>query len=187
MSGKLFITIEGVDGSGKSTIVSMLSDKLGATAIESPMGLYRKYRWIVEDRHPTIRFIYYLLANIFNSFKIKKLLKKDHIVCGRFIHSTKAHHMIYGCTLARIIPISFLFLLSKKPSATYYLSVDTPEREKRISNRNNNKKDLDSQSLEKVHTAFKGMPGMIEIDTTSISQEDVANIILKDISSRFGR
>ncbi len=67
MSPNLFLVIEGIDGVGKSTIVELLADKLGAHSLETPCGVMRKYRKLVESSHPTVRFLYYVIANYFGS------------------------------------------------------------------------------------------------------------------------
>ena len=180
---KLFVVIEGVDGAGKSSVLNLVVKKINATSIETPSGLMRKYRHLVENAHPTIRFLYYVLANHIQSFSIRKLLRENSVICSRFAHSTKAHHAIYGCFIARHAPL--WILANQKPDLIFYLMVQREEREKRIYNRkNNNAKDLDSAALEKVDKTFRALPGMIHIDTTYLSADEVSDKIIRHINAR---
>jgi thymidylate kinase len=159
---------------------------LAAEAIEMPLGIWRKYRHIVENMHPSIRFIWYLLANHFGAFEVRRMLKKNNVLSARYIHSTKAHHIVYGCPIARLIPLRFITTL--QPDLVYYLTVSQTERERRISNRKNNTvKDKDSKALFEVDRVFRTLHGLIEIDTTHLNEEDVAEIIFQDIKKRTSR
>ena len=184
MCNNYLFVIEGVDGVGKSTVLHLLAKKLDAIAIEMPDGVWRKYRHIVEDANPTIRFLYYVLANQFASFSIRKFLRKKHVICGRFIHSTKAHHIIYGCHISRFFPL--WLIANKQPDFVYYLTASKQEREMRISERKkNNIKDLDSKTLEKIDKVFRSLPCMIKIDTTHLNAEEVSNVIFLDIKRKI--
>lgn len=175
-----------MDGSGKSTIAKKVSEKLKGTIIKTPTGIWSKYRHLVENAHPSIRFLYYTIANHAACLHIRQQLKKTHVVCDRFWHSTKAHHIVYGCRIAYFAPLWMLG--NKRPDLVYYLSVSSLERERRILNRPGNKeKDIDSRSLKKAHRIFRKLPGIIEIDTTLLNEEEVVNIIIEDINNRFGR
>lgn len=185
MCNNKFFVIEGIDGTGKSTVLPLLAEKLGAVAIEMPNGIWRKYRHVVENAHPTIRFFYYVLSNQFASLSIRKMLRKSHVVCARFAYSTKAHHIIYGCRISKFFPL--WLVANKQPTLVYYLTVSQQERERRLFNRKkNNAKDLDSEALEKVNKAFQSLPGMINVDTTNLNAEEVSNTIFLDITSRLG-
>lgn len=184
MFNKFFVVIEGVDGSGKSSVTNFLAEKIGATVTKTPTGLWRKYRNLVENTHPTLRFIYYTLANYDAGMRIRRSLKKSHVICDRYAHSTKAHHIVYGCRIARLLPL--WSIASRQPDLVYYLTAEKKEREKRISKREeNNKKDLDSEALERVHEVFQNLPGIIKINTTHLSIAEVSSIILQDIRNKL--
>ena len=179
----LFIVVEGVDGVGKSTIVKKVANSLGARAIATPGGIWRKYRSLVENAHPTIRFLYYVISNHFSSFVIRRMLKESHVICDRFSHSTKAHHVAYGSRIARYYPLALM--ANCQPDLVYYLSVSSEEREIRIKNRPGNaQKDLDSSALKRVHRIFRLLPGMTEIDTTHLDEDKVTSLIYRDIKNK---
>ena len=182
LSKCLFIVIEGIDGTGKTSVCKSLSEKLGAVNYKTPSGRWQKYRSVVEDRHPFIRFIYYLLSTVCSSLEISKLLRRNSVVCDRYIHSTWCHHIVYGCRFLKSIPVSRLPV--KKPDLIYYLTVTSSEREKRINMRKgNNLKDKDSESLLKVHKYFSRIKDMRRVDTTHRDVTEVVDLIFRDAAS----
>lgn len=177
---RAFIVMEGVDGSGKTTIGKRLAEMIGASFCQTPMGFWRRNRAIVENGKPFLRFLFYLVATIHSSIVISKVLKKDSVVCDRYIHSTLAHHIVYWNKLVeKISPKVFPI---KKPHFVFYLYSRGDVRDQRVSQRRTNKpKDLDSQSLQKVHEAFLGFKDVIPIDTSDMFVEDVVNLIVKKL------
>ena len=183
LNKKIFIALEGVDGSGKTYVGKELSKKLDAIFYQTPSGFWQRHRGIVENRHPAIRFFFYLLATIHSSFEICRLLKKRPVVCDRYIYSTWCHHIVYGCNFLRYI--SFSILPIKVPDKVYCLYVSTEERERRISIRHaNTQKDKDSETLEKVQKAFMQFKEIALIDSSNQSKSEVVDMIFNQILSQ---
>jgi len=177
---KVFIVLEGVDGSGKTTVGRMLANKIGASFLQTPMGFWRRNRAIVENRNSFFRFLFYVVATIHSSFIISRILKRDSVVCDRYIYSTLAHHIVYWNKLIK--KLSPKVLPIKKPHYVFYLYSRGDVRDQRVFQRRANKpKDLDSQSLQKVHEAFLGFEDVIPIDTSDMLVEDVVNLIVRKL------
>lgn len=181
-SERHFIVIEGIDGSGKTTIGRKLANRLGAVFYQTPSGVWRKYRNIVEGKPPIIRCIYYLFATIASSFEISAMLRYNSVVCDRYIYSTWAYHLGYGCNCLKVVP--FYRLPITKPNKTYYLQVDNSERERRIRFRNNNTyRDMDSVSLDSINNIFMSMGNLVCVDTTGLCEDDVVELLITQVKS----
>ena len=176
----LFIVIEGVDGSGKTSVGKILAERLRAVYYKTPSGLWQKYRRIVENKNPLLRFTYYLFATICSSFEISGILKKKSVVCDRYIYSTWCHHFVYGCRFLKLMPVHSFPV--KKPDLIFYLSVSDNERERRISMRKGNtEKDKDSLTLMEIQKNFSKISNMKKIDTTNCKVSEVVEKIYSEV------
>lgn len=175
-----FIVLEGIDGSGKTTMGKILASKIGGVFYQTPSSFWRKHRSIVENSHCLIRFLFYLSATIYSSIEIRILLKKTPVVCDRYIYSTWAHHYAYGLKILK--KISYKYLPITKPDKVIYLYVDLKEREKRIKQRRNNtKKDEDSETLQIADDFFMGMKEIIKINCTCLTKKEVIGKIFEKL------
>jgi len=181
MSNKNFIVIEGVDGSGKTTIAKLLSEKLFYLYYKTPGGFWKRYRELFEKTSVKIRFLYYFFSTLADSLKIKLFLQQKGIVCDRYIYSTWAHHIVYGLPSLLRIPYPTVFF--KEPDYVFYLYVDPSERAQRIQLRTgNNVKDYDDKAIALVDGIFRDLfPEMYIIDTTNLTPEEVTSKILNII------
>lgn len=173
-----FIVIEGIDGVGKTTIGGMLAQELGAAFFQTPHGIWRRVRWLVENAHPWIRFCYYLTATLAFSRMVSKVLYRQPVVCDRYIYSTWAHHFAYGCTSLEKFDFHSLPLVF--PDKAFYLCVDSRERKRRVNKRSQNKpKDKDEVSLKKAHQMFLQFSDLRLVNTTGLSKEESVQKILR--------
>jgi thymidylate kinase len=177
-----FIVIEGIDGCGKTTAGKSLAGAIGAEFFQTPSGTWRKYRGIVENAHPILRFFYYLCATVCSSCELPGLLQDRPVVCDRYIYSTWCYHIVYGCNFLRRVDLHSAPVIW--PDAVFFLYVNSAEREKRVSCRSNNtKKDMESDILEKVQSDFLKMKGMHIIDTSKLTPEGVLQAVLRTAGS----
>ena len=95
MTGK-FIVIEGLDATGKSTLVDKLATSLNATLLQCPPKLEASeftngdLRLHFDNRPSAQRRAYYRAANLIASEHAESALRKGHVVMDRYWTSTVA-------------------------------------------------------------------------------------------------
>ena len=194
---KHFVTFEGIDGSGKSTVSKLVYKSLKQKGYDVIITYEPTDSWIGKQVQQCIKtgadpFITALTftADRFEHVKqIEKWLEEKKIViCDRYAESTYAYQ---GAQLQELIkePIKWLKDLSKNiipiPERTYIFIIDPKLSIKRIQNRDNLIPFEKVSFLKKVHNNYlklaKGKQFLI-IDATK-KIEDLVNICIKDILS----
>ncbi|MBF0710064.1 MULTISPECIES: dTMP kinase [unclassified Gemella] len=170
MNGK-FITIEGIDGSGKSTMSHYIVNKIKERGYDviltrEPGGtdISEMIRKIILDNEIDPKTEVLLFAASRREHLVKKikpaLEKGIFVVCDRFLDSSIAYQS-YGRGLdeKKIININDYALNGIKPDVTLYFDVDLERGLERTQKREKNNK-LDSQSLEfygKIKNAYDNL------------------------------
>ena len=142
-----FVTFEGIDGSGKSTILHRVKKQLESQGFEvistfeptdSWLGKYVK-KCIETDSDPFITAFTFISDRIEHCRKIQKWLDEDKIVlCDRYVESTYAYQ---GAQFQGILknPIRWLKELSDGriliPDRTFVFIIDPEKSIARIKNR----------------------------------------------------
>jgi thymidylate kinase len=138
MSKGISVLIEGLDGVGKTTIVSLLKHALNGIIIKTPPEIISSARdWFVQQ-HSEYRDGYYMVGNYISSNQINDHMNRGiNVVIDRFFPSTKAY--IYGKDLNFNIdtyeeqwPEIIL-----KPTFMFVLRLDNDIRISRMENRGN--------------------------------------------------
>ncbi len=123
------IVFEGIDGCGKTTMAHQLKEALekrGIAAIcfedlENKNEGFNIIKPFVSRQVPIDSSLFFYVASAINkSAMIKKILKKQWVICDRYIYSTLAYHRARGADLSLlpdlkkipIIPPDFYFLLT---------------------------------------------------------------------------
>jgi len=89
----IFLVLEGVDGTGKTTIARRISNAIGGQYVKSPPQPFAGIKQhVLETATPTARFTYFLCSNIQLSSLAESLLDRSHVVSDRYIWSTLAYH-----------------------------------------------------------------------------------------------
>ncbi|KAK9869495.1 hypothetical protein WA026_003248 [Henosepilachna vigintioctopunctata] len=83
------IVLEGLDGSGKSTVGMRLAKKLGAERISTPPKSLSTFR-SKFDGHFCLHAPFYYLGNYAAALEVDEILQKKPVVMDRFWHSTTA-------------------------------------------------------------------------------------------------
>jgi len=193
----MFITIDGPDGSGKTSLARLVAQKLSlrcdavytAEPTDSPLG--REIRRILksgtkeEQLTLTDLFVRDRESHI-NDFIIPELEKGKIVVCDRYKYSTVCYQQLQGIDVSRLIDLNKGFL---KPDYAFILSVDDADvLVKRIIDRNEEKDFFETKALIKqtikIYNKMKQYfsdENIIMIDATK-PMDEKADIIIATIN-----
>ena len=183
------ISIEGMDGVGKSTTCKLLAEKLGYEFVEKPLHYllddndneifqYQKVaKRVNSNPNRTFTAWYYGLNNIYlyEKFKDKNIVTDRHIVSNYCWSGSKDNGDIYNLILKKI----------GKPKLTVILYAKPEVIKARLKKRDINDSDL--VKVEKSEKAYERMIYFCEtkklnymiIDTSNKNVDEVVNEILK--------
>lgn len=187
------ISIEGMDGVGKSTTCQLLAEKLGYKFIEKPLhylfdddGTIEKYQQIAKkvNENPNRNFtsMFYALGSIY----MYEMFQNDNIVTDRHLASnyawsgTSYNKDVYDLTINKI----------GKPKITIILYSPTEIIIQRLKTRNINDKDIFRVSKsEEIYAKMINFCKIYEfpyiiIDTSKLEPNQVVNLIIKEIRDR---
>ena len=188
MTGK-FIVIEGLDATGKSTLVDALAKSLDAKLLgcpprlEAPGLIDGDIRSYFDDRPAVQRRAYYRAANLIASEQAETALRKGHVVMDRYWTSTVAFAALDDDSdmdqeWHGLYPPELL-----KPDTVILLTVDEQNRVKRMQGRGEpatvEEQDLASgaarrEAVLQIYRTFDP----IEIDTSSLTPDAVLETVL---------
>lgn len=185
------ISIEGMDGVGKSTTCKILAERLGYEFVEKPLHYLfddsdneiKQYQKIAKrvNSNPNRTFTawYYGLNNIYlyEKFKDKNIVTDRHIVSNYCWSGTKDNMDIYDFILKKI----------GKPKLTIILYATPEAILKRLKHR-----DINDSDINKVNLSEKAYERMIYfcetkkleylvIDTSNKTPEETVDLIMKRI------
>ncbi len=163
LAGK-FITLEGVDGSGKATQTKILATKLKKTGHKTKIISFPQYNkksaGLVEEYlsgkygqakevNPFIASMFYALDRFDAGFKIKNWLKKGYVVIAdRYTFSNLAHQgsKIKNLSARKkyftwLNDLEYKLINIPQPDITFYLHIDAKIRQRLLNNRKT-KKDI---------------------------------------------
>ncbi len=192
---KHFITFEGIDGSGKSTISKLVYKKLKSDGYDvihtfeptnSEIGI-QVQKYIKEGADPFVTSFTFIADRILHGKQITKWLEKGKIViCDRYAESTYAYQ---GAQLTGIIekPISWLQDISTNkipiPDRTFLFIIDPEISLSRIKHRNDLIPFEKVSFLKKVHKNYLDLSvdeRFLKIDATK-KIEEIIKICCDDI------
>lgn len=185
------ISIEGMDGVGKSTVCKMLADRLGYTFVEKPLhyllddddndiSQYQKVAKKVNS-NPNRDFTawYYGLNNIYlyERFKDVNIVTDRHIVSNYCWSGTDYNKDIYNLILKKIGKPSITIILYAKPETIL----------KRLKSR-----DIEDADIKKINLSEKAYERMIffcetkklryeVIDTNNKKPEEIVQEIIEKV------
>lgn len=185
------ISIEGVDGVGKSTTCKLLAERLGYIFVEKPLHFllddcdeeFEQYKKVAKrvnaNSNRNFTAWYYGLNNIYlyDKFKNQNIVTDRHIVSNYCWSGTDYNDDIYNLILTKI----------GKPKLTVILYATPEIILTRLKKRNIN--DPDIAKVPKSEKAYERMIYFCEkkkleyivIDTSNITTEETVNLIIKRI------
>lgn len=185
------ISIEGVDGVGKSTTCKLLAERLGYIFVEKPLHFllddcdeeFEQYKKVAKrvnaNSNRNFTAWYYGLNNIYlyDKFKNQNIVTDRHIVSNYCWSGTDYNDDIYNLILTKI----------GKPKLTVILYATPEIILTRLEKRNIN--DPDIAKVPKSEKAYERMIYFCEkkkleyivIDTSNITPEETVNLIIKRI------
>ncbi|MBP9803230.1 MAG: AAA family ATPase [Candidatus Pacebacteria bacterium] len=175
----LFITVDGVDGVGKTTVSKLLAKKLNGIYYKSPSNQFLQTRQKVENPINVFgRYCFYRLATQNDSENIKILLESNHVVCDRYIASTFAYHFVMDNDITIIHNETNLL----KPDLALLLTANSDTRNSRIINRNESKNWIEENSslLDNIQNVFLSLE-LTEFKTDSLKPDEIVNNIIQFI------
>lgn len=197
-----FITFEGGDGSGKSTQINILKDKLikdGYDVIltREPGGtqISEKIREIILDKENsemndmTEALLYAAArAQIVNQVIRPAIQEGKVVICDRFVDSSIAYQA-YGRNLGECVSIINSFAIGEcMPELTFFLKVAPEVGNKRISKREHDRIELASDDFrEKVYEGYlmleKQFPDRIVSIDAGRTIKEISNVISEKINA----
>ncbi|MBP7283465.1 MAG: deoxynucleoside kinase [Leptospiraceae bacterium] len=193
----LFITFEGVDGAGKTTLAELVTRELKYKYLSAiPDLLSPLLPEISKTKSPLVTFNFFSLCNSIRSIEIKELLLKNGVIIDRYFFSTFSYHrLMLGDTVDDVLKLyrneKSNFLL---PDIIIFVTASKEVIHQRISKRENgeNKKqwygDKISLSLDLISsykiTLDKMQIPYFHIDTSDKTPEEGCALILDYIQNR---
>ena len=179
----LFVTVEGLSGSGKTTIAKLLAERWAARYYKTPPAMFTPIREIVDSNaSPLARHLFYYAGIAQASIEIETMLREHAVVCDKYLATMVAYSRAAGVTVD--IPPATLVL---HPDFTFLLEVPEDVRLRRLALRG---------TITPVHREFLKMetdlrvaqhfeqPGVLKIDN---SMSDVVSALATITTYTKGR
>ena len=192
---KHFVTFEGIDGSGKSTISKLVYKKLKSEGYDVVLTFEPTDTWIGKqvqkcietDADPFVTAFTFVADRILHSKQIRQWLNEDKVVlCDRYAESTYAYQ---GAQLVDDVedPVRWLKELSKGrilvPDRTFVFVIDPKVSLARIQGRGKLVPFERLSFLEKVQENYLKLAvgrRFCKVDAT-LSKDEIVDICVKDI------
>ncbi|HCM0863980.1 TPA: AAA family ATPase [Vibrio parahaemolyticus] len=134
----MFIVIEGLDGSGKSTVSKHLAEKLNAKLLTTPGAGFKEVRKQLDtvfEHTPKARQLFYMATVLNVASEAQRFIDSgQNVVVDRYWLSTQVyHHWMSNGQCYTLDEVESELLA---PDLTVYLDLPVDERIARINNRN---------------------------------------------------
>lgn len=185
-----FIVVEGLDGSGKTTVTKELSKKLYGVRMSTPDPQFLSLRPFFDKQPNNIRRAYYSLTNYSAALEIKKQLKARPVVLDRFWHSTAAYALAAQIEEVAGLPergnplYTWPEDLLPHPDIVFFLKVSEAKRLERHSRRNTSTLEEDRLAKEAkfrdvLHEAYRRMsnPKITEVNADHFPKQIVKEMM----------
>jgi predicted kinase len=180
--GPLFESLEGLRGTGKSTVAPLLAAARGAVLVPTVPAIYQSLRQEIDARdNVEARMAFYLSALFTATDDIRRHLSAGTpVVVDSYFARCLANHRAYGSRLDIGLPPDL------PEPVTYSLVCAEEERRRRLSARQKPVSRWDGlaeEVAEQITHAYAPFP-MHRVDTTRRTPDQVVHAIL-DLTARF--
>jgi thymidylate kinase len=172
-----FVALEGLSGSGKTTVGRRLAERLGAHFYVTPPEPYRRVRGEIDAaRVLPARYLFYLSALFHASREIGELRASRPVVCDRWALTTECFHRAAGLP----IPFCHLDLPLERPTLQVLIVTPEPERIARLVSRGLSMNDEweRADDLEHRLLAQYRCHDLVEVGNGSADPADAAHAVL---------
>lgn len=175
----MIITLDGIDGVGKSTVANLLEERLNAKIIKGVRDVYID-KLAFQSKHIDVRCLYYL-ASFLDSVLDVKDEKDSVIIFDKSFYSTIVYHKLLGS----VIDIEKTLSKIVSPDIKIYLTCNRGLWEERL--RKRTKLDWYEEQLinqpflaEKIELSYDEL-GLIRVENNDLNEtvSDIVKIIAK--------
>lgn len=188
----MFIVVEGLDGTGKSTTAKSLASSLNAVFLNTPLDKFKAVRPALEDIYgdeSLARQLFYASTAISSSNRVSQAMKEaEHVVIDRYWYSTQVYHS--WRTNGQHFQLLEVEDQLVKPDLTIYLSLPLDARRERVGCRlGNTDEDYQTMRIEsdgvlnKLYRSYADSQfskSWLEIDASN-STAEIISLILEAI------
>ncbi len=190
MSPATFIALEGLDGTGKSTVAAALACRLGAELLRTPPAALATVRPLVDaafDASPGARQLFYAATVAEASDRARRVLGAGRsVVIDRYWFSTVA----YARVAAGSIDLSAVEPGLLRPDLTVFLTAAEPLRRQRIRARGATNADerslLNGEALARCYDELLATPfagRVLRIDTAARTVEATVQQVRESLAA----
>ncbi|XP_065661173.1 uncharacterized protein LOC101238319 isoform X2 [Hydra vulgaris] len=185
-----FIVVEGLDGTGKSTMTKNLAKHLNGVALRTPPDEIASFRKMFDPLPEMLRRSFYSFSNYVAAQQIYNALQTQPVVLDRFWHSTTSYAIAKESTCNCSLPPKCHSVYSWpsdliRPSAIVFLTTPEVDRDTRVNIRQEitSEEQLISKSTqlrERIKEAYRriGYDKWVEVDTIGSEQESLQKAVL---------
>ena len=155
----MFIVFEGIDGSGKSSVIARLKDHLEsegrkvmvtAEPTDGPVG---KFVSVTDDLSPEAEALLFTADRALHSEQVKRWMSEGYdVLCDRYFASTLAYQSAAGMDIGWLKSINSKAII--EPDATILMDIDPEVSLKRVSQRGEMSRFEKLDYLKKVRKAY---------------------------------
>lgn len=148
-----FIVLEGLDGSGKTSVAHFLAETYGFKFIKTPDKVFEQIRDYVDKQDAYTKLMFYYASNFDASRKIEDYLKEGSVICDRYFYSTLIYFAHFtGHTIEESIALMEAFTNKLiLPDKVVYLTISDDTRISRLKERNIVNGSTDAYFIKNIH------------------------------------